>query len=374
MKEGNSSISIAGAGPAGLSAAITLARRGFDVVVYDQGSQCGERFLGDFQAIDNFSFRDDFLAEWESLGFQGCSVLQPVHSVEGFLGQGPSYSLHTVRESPLLYLTQRGTMEGSLDQTLYLRAIQEGVKFQFGSKLAISAADIIATGPSRDRIKGVCKGIVFETDFEEGVKVLLGNRFALNGYSYLVVRDGRGCIFSVPMGDFDRLDEQLQKTLQWFQGKFGLSMENACTVYGHGSFRPKLQWRQDGIPVAGEATGLMDPLFGFGIRYAILSGIMAADAITVSEAAGHASQLFFSKRMRRGILNRFLWELGGRYCHRLFLRSAQHRDCSQFLHSVFQPRWWSELLFPLVNHFQERRSSLKKMDRPTAVENFHESN
>lgn len=45
-------IQIAGAGPAGLAAAITLARAGRQVVVHELQSDVGHRFKRDFQGLE----------------------------------------------------------------------------------------------------------------------------------------------------------------------------------------------------------------------------------------------------------------------------------------------------------------------------------
>ena len=57
-------IIIAGAGPSGLAAAITLARAGRSVEVHEAKSDVGSRFIGDLQIIENASEKEsvpDFL-------------------------------------------------------------------------------------------------------------------------------------------------------------------------------------------------------------------------------------------------------------------------------------------------------------------------
>ena len=61
-------IRIAGAGPSGLVAAITLARAGYDVDVFERRSACGARFGGDLQGLENWSSETDVLDEFRALG------------------------------------------------------------------------------------------------------------------------------------------------------------------------------------------------------------------------------------------------------------------------------------------------------------------
>lgn len=48
-------IKIAGAGPAGLSAAINLAKAGYEIDIYERNHNSGSRFHGDLQGLENWS-------------------------------------------------------------------------------------------------------------------------------------------------------------------------------------------------------------------------------------------------------------------------------------------------------------------------------
>ncbi|NIR40201.1 MAG: FAD-dependent oxidoreductase, partial [Actinobacteria bacterium] len=56
-------VSVVGAGPAGLAAAIELARNGTQVTVYEARASVGSRFHGDFQGIENWTTADD-VRDW----------------------------------------------------------------------------------------------------------------------------------------------------------------------------------------------------------------------------------------------------------------------------------------------------------------------
>ena len=61
-------IRIAGAGPAGLASAITLARAGRRVIVHEAQREIGYRFQNDLQGLENWTTQQDVLAELEALG------------------------------------------------------------------------------------------------------------------------------------------------------------------------------------------------------------------------------------------------------------------------------------------------------------------
>ena len=60
--------SIIGAGPAGLSAAINLAKAGYEVNVFEKNKSVGGRFNGDFQGLENWSENIDPLKKLKYMG------------------------------------------------------------------------------------------------------------------------------------------------------------------------------------------------------------------------------------------------------------------------------------------------------------------
>jgi len=54
-------IKIAGAGPAGLTAAINLAKSGYKVGIFEKNNNAGARFHGDLQGLENWTKEEDAL-------------------------------------------------------------------------------------------------------------------------------------------------------------------------------------------------------------------------------------------------------------------------------------------------------------------------
>lgn len=70
-------VNVIGAGPAGLTAAITLARAGARVSVYHRDPVVGRRFHGDFQGIENWSEAEDVVQMFARMGLDVPAFFMP---------------------------------------------------------------------------------------------------------------------------------------------------------------------------------------------------------------------------------------------------------------------------------------------------------
>jgi geranylgeranyl reductase family protein len=89
---------------------------------------------------------------------------------------------------------------------------------------------------------------------------------------------------SVGIGSFGKRKEKLRDTLRQEMAKFGISLDGV-TLHGHPL---PIYLRSERLNTArsllvGDAAGLMDPLSGEGIRYAVKSARLAAEAIIQGE-------------------------------------------------------------------------------------------
>ena len=104
-------IQIIGAGPAGLTAAINLAKADRDVVVHEQNSDVGLRFNGDFQGLENWSTREDTIDFLSSVGVSINFLCKPYSELAVFTPSGRRHLVTFPR--PLFYLVERGATETS---------------------------------------------------------------------------------------------------------------------------------------------------------------------------------------------------------------------------------------------------------------------
>jgi len=98
-------MTIVGAGPAGLVAAITLARGGWRVVVRETRAAVGEQFGSDFPGLENWTDRVDVLEWMQGLGLTTGFRALPCSVGTVFVGWSHAYRMQS--SAPLFYPVER---------------------------------------------------------------------------------------------------------------------------------------------------------------------------------------------------------------------------------------------------------------------------
>ena len=127
-------IHIMGAGLSGLAAATTLAKAGIEVHVHDVREDSGQRFDGDFQALENWSMDADFfdqLTEWgydssefKATEFKEVDLIHPDDEISKTYSPKVAYRI-----------VERGTSEHTIDQGFKRMAIAAGANLHYKSKV-----------------------------------------------------------------------------------------------------------------------------------------------------------------------------------------------------------------------------------------------
>jgi flavin-dependent dehydrogenase len=345
-------LTILGAGPAGLAAALCAAARGRHVVVHERRETVGARFHGDLQGLENWTSETSVLDELAALGVAPTFRHVPFRE---FVVFDPDGRERVVRSrEPIFHLVSRGPGEGTLDRALLAQAQAAGVDVRFSSKIsAPPPGSLSATGPGG--WDTIAVGYVFSTDMPDGVFAAFDHELAPYGYSYLLTCGGRGTVASTIFGAYERREEALARTIAFFGRAAGLRMTDARRMAGIGRCTGPARLCSGDVLHAGESAGLQDALFGFGIRHAITSGALAARALCAGTSTGcGAAYTNAWKRSLGGLVaasrvNRLLYARGGRLAQRWVARRlGDAADGRAWLRRFYAPSRWKSLVAPFA--------------------------
>ncbi len=359
-------VRIAGAGPAGLAAAITLARGGRRVEVHEAKPDVGARFIGDLQIIENSSEAEDVRAFLDRIGIERNFYFRPVTEARFYgpspvRGSGRPQAAPAPRDvraaTPYGFFIRRGPFDGSLDRGLLAQARALGVDVRFGSRLDPEEADIVATGPASP--DGLAKEITFASSDAERVDVYFDHRLSPGGYSYLFILDGVGTFGCAIVSDFKRIDDYFDASLARALAIEHVDVTRAQrTGYSYMNFHLKATALAGEARYAGEAAGFQDYLFGLGIRYALKSGWLAARSILEERSFDALWEAELGAKQRTSLVNRFLYERGGNFGLSSFVKqAARATDFNAYLSGWHRDRWWKRAVAPLVRALWRQKGS-----------------
>lgn len=335
---------IVGAGPAGLAAAITLARAGRRVVLHEAAPEVGSRFGGDHQGLENWTTENDVLDVLRAQGITCNFHRTPCRNGIAFDAWGNRYEMRS--PAPVFYTVVRGPGPGTLDSALLAQARELGVEVRFNSRMRqLEGPGILAAGPGA--ADAIAVGFHFETSMPDGWWVICDDDLAPGGYAYLLVMDGRGTVKSCMFSGFKREAEYVARTVERFRKLVGLEMRNPVPHGGAGNFRIPMSAYSGRHPVAGEQAGFQDTLWGFGIRFAISSGVQAARSVMDGGDYDARWRQALNPVLRAAVVNRAIYGALKNEGYRRFLRHASRtEDARAFLRRYYGPSWIKSLLYP----------------------------
>jgi flavin-dependent dehydrogenase len=346
-------IGIAGGGISGLTAAIHLAKNGFPVKVYEKGRDVASRFTAEFQGLENWSTEEDVLALLKRIGISPDFFSRPFHEIEAI---DDLEQRHTVRTDGRagIYLVKRGREPDSIDQYLKKTALELGVEIQFGQSPEDREVQILAKGPQS--VRSVAYGMRADVDHGDRVAVLLDNRIAPKCYAYLIILDGKMVLASTLMTEFDRGKDCLSATLERVKRMLGVDPKGARPLRGCFDFGLRASYVVDGRLLVGECGGFQDYLFGFGMRYALLSGHLAARSIIEGLNYDQLVQQEIEKPLRSSLVNRYVFEkLGNWGYRRLVHRWDKSDDVLGLMKKWYGWRVHKGLLLPLAVRWLDKK-------------------
>ena len=340
-------VKILGAGPAGLTAAITLARAGRDVIVYERAADVGTHHEGDPEAVENWTLDIDFVDELASWGLTPNFHCAPIYAGTWF---GPGFRDEaTVRDShPIFYLVLRGPLPGSLDRGLLSQARDIGVEVRFNCPAEPADVDIVSGGAAHPRAYGV--GYNFKTSAPNAACICYDDRLTPGTFSYLAFCEGQGAIVAVAFAPLRGVKERLPRIVEGFRSRLEFDMQEPTYFAATVGFNLPQSAQPDGKLYAGEAGGFQDFFAGFGIRMAMTTGYLAARSLLEGLDYDELWRPRFGPLMRAAVVNRWLQEVFGDYGYPFMLwHLRRHADAGRaIIHRHYYPNWYTTLLWPLA--------------------------
>ncbi|HIH19601.1 TPA: NAD(P)/FAD-dependent oxidoreductase [Candidatus Micrarchaeota archaeon] len=338
---------ILGAGPAGLCAAINLAKGGEQVTVFEKRADVGLRFPANLQGIKYINDPREFMKE---MGL-GAKVDFRYFSKVIFGTRSRDIELDTGQHKKIPFVERGGRR--SLEYALFKEAEKLGAAFRFNSREAPSACDIIAAGGSGCDFAAL-GGIYEDSDFpRDRLLVVFDDRYSPKGwYSYIfpISKDQIEFVNCVSQPHVPKLFALTNKAIRerkilrdFLGGKKKIS-----AFGGSGTVRVPKTGYSGGKILIGEAAGFQDPFMGFGIKYALMSGKLCADAILQGKDYDALWRSAILPDMKKDLARRLPLSLFGDSVVEFFMRKHRNGaivDISNAAPERFPLYWLIENLF-----------------------------
>ncbi len=329
-------VTVVGAGLAGLTAAIVLAREGYEVTVLEQEKAIGGASLVASEVVGHgIHVADMTPLDLEAMNrYLGFSLTE-----SGDEGTMPFYNpLPVLRfhlfgkllELPFppsvpMKMVERGPRASSLDMYLYRQALACGVNFSFGESVRtrqdfddLPPGSIVATGMFREAFEALKLPHTNAQGHFAGGPALEGRSpFCVayynehtQDYAYYASANGSGAAIL-----FQRGKPLTAAAKEWFPRQLmedeGIEFSDWHTIEDlvatpTGSFyNPRLYWGN--LILAGTLAGMQDPSMVIGVHGALVSGKIAAMAVHDREAASAEFRRMNRWWKEAYVLRRLLW-------------------------------------------------------------------
>jgi flavin-dependent dehydrogenase len=271
-------VKILGAGISGLTAAINLAKEGYHVEVYEKNADVGMQLKENAQMLPNWLSRDtNILADLKKCNI-AAKTESAIKTANVFLTSDKVLSIKSAA-TPFGYTVLRGGHD-SFESSLKKQAEKLGVVINTGFKKKTNA-NIIATG--HYRAVAVAYVRVYSGNFNPSeVYVFLDQKHCPGGYGYIYPHSKKkaSLVVSKVAADSGNLKESADSLIKGYKSLMdSLRMSYLYDFGTYATFNIPETAVRNGVIYVGEAAGFQDPLFGFGMAYAVKSGYFAAHSI-----------------------------------------------------------------------------------------------
>jgi flavin-dependent dehydrogenase len=189
-------------------------------------------------------------------------------------------------------------------------------------------------------------GITFRTSQPDRAVILFDESLAPKACAYLIAIDGAATLAVLLTEQFRHARALLRDTVAAFQRLRPFDIRDARVRAGFGGALNAVGARPAAPLVVGEAAGFLDYLWGFGIRHAMLSGVLAARALL--EGGDYESLVASEIRplVQSSLINRKLYDRAGNRACRALVRYLCTRP--DLLRRAYQSRSVRRVFWPWV--------------------------
>lgn len=301
----NKPINIGGAGIAGLTAAIHLKKNGYQPILFEKQSCCGESRFGDFEGLETWNFTHNPIDSIKSSGLIPSFKHNSIYNFQIHIPEKPIIPIHS--SEPFFHIISRGNTSGDLDYEIQRQVENSGISIRFNTQVDLNNMDIVATGSHKTA--AYIQGVVFESDVQNQVHLILGNKIAPYGYGYIIIIDGIGTLAVAFKKGNHYSASLLENIIAFTKNNIKINMEDRKLFGSFGSFDiQQIKCDNNNRLFIGEAGGFQDYLFGFGIQYAIKSGLIAAKSICENVPFNQLWKKELKNYMYASHINRKLFE------------------------------------------------------------------
>ncbi len=250
--------------------------------VFDRGPALGSK-EADFSAgLRNYAGRDAL----EELASYGVPV-RPFATAQKTIRHSPRFA--NVLHGPSYFILARGAGPTTVERQLFDRAVRAGARVRFGTAKDPQDVDIVAAGRPTGPPSLLGVGFTFSREGspmdDTTLYALLDNSIAPAGYFALAPGPEACTLYAVSWTDLDlesmrsRVEASLQ--IPWVRELVGSSRRLQRIECGAYFARDPIAdaVAPSGALRVGEAAGFLDAIGGYGVRYALITGALAAKSV-----------------------------------------------------------------------------------------------
>jgi hypothetical protein len=164
---------------------------------------------------------------------------------------------------------------------------------------------------------------------------------------------------TVMYSDFSREREYFDRMTGFFRAELSLDIRDPKPFSGYAAFFLGHTGILQNRLYVGESAGFQDFLWGFGMRYAVLSGFLAAHSIIDGADYDLLWKRDLKPMLETSLVNRFLIETFGRHGYRYLTRRLASGDPCEFLRRHYNYSFRKQLLLPLAKLALKHRVCLR---------------